>query len=518
MNDPNTSKIDALRGAMSSGSGRSVLTLTLVPYAIGMVGANLIGASIVFATVVWLVPPPAVGDVAEIRLVGAIVTGAYLLIAIPIGAVWTVRKLMPVLRWLMANREPTPDEQLRALRMPMIQLRIHAILWLIGGGILVGVNLAYSPRLAMVIAIAALLGLLATCALGYLLAERIMRGIARFALQAGMPESLAVPSVTTRILLAWAMSTGVPVLGLALINGGSIVGVLPSESVTLQRSAMILGIVALAVGLLAMVLVTRSVADPVNSVRKALDQVREGNIDVAVTVFDGSEVGLLQAGFNDMVAGLRERERVRDMFGRHVGEDVAEQALEQGATLGGELRDVAVLFIDLVGSTELAATLPPQEVVRLLNGFFGVVVSVVGKHGGAVNKFEGDAAMCVFGAPADRRDPAGDALAAARDLVTCLTEALPELDLGIGVSAGEAVAGNIGAAERFEYTVIGDPVNEAARLTEIAKQLPERVLASGAAVERAGADETARWALGDPVQLRGRDRPTVTATPVHARA
>ena len=147
---------------------------------------------------------------------------------------------------------------------------------------------------------------------------------------------------------------------------------------------------------------------------------------------------------------------------------------------------MAVLFVDLVGSTALAARRPPTEVVALLNSFFAIVVEAAERHGGWVNKFEGDAALCVFGAPTATDDAAGDALAAARELRDRLAAELPELDAGIGVSAGRAVAGNIGAEERFEYTVIGDPVNEAARLCELAKKRPERVLASDAALERAG--------------------------------
>jgi len=180
--------------------------------------------------------------------------------------------------------------------------------------------------------------------------------------------------------------------------------------------------------------------------------------------------------------------------------------------LGGEEREIAALFIDLVGSTSLAASGPPNEVVELLNRFFRTVVEVIEEHGGFVNKFEGDAALCVFGAPVATEDPARDCLAAARALRVRLSEEVPELDFGIGVSAGMAVAGNIGAEERFEYTVIGDPVNEAARLCEAAKQRPERVLASDAVLERADADEAARWRLGEAVVLRGREAETQVAT------
>jgi adenylate cyclase len=275
---------------------------------------------------------------------------------------------------------------------------------------------------------------------------------------------------------------------------------------------LLLALGGLGVGLWATLLAARSVGDPVRAVQDAMASVERGDFDARVHVDDGSEVGRLQAGFNRMAAGLAERERLRDLFGRHVGEDVAKAALDGELRLGGEEREVAVLFVDLVGSTALAAHRPPTEVVTLLNAFFCLVVETVERHGGWVNKFEGDAALCVFGAPTPRDDCAGDALAAGRELRDRLAAELPELDAGIGVSAGMAVAGNVGAEQRFEYTVIGDPVNEAARLCELAKKRPERVLASDAALERAGDTERGRWSLGEAVELRGRGTPTRLAT------
>src|SRR3954464_426258 len=111
-----------------------------------------------------------------------------------------------------------------------------------------------------------------------------------------------------------------------------------------------------------------------------------------------------------------------------------------------------------------------------------------------------------------RDDPAGAGLGAARALRERLQSELPDVDVGIGVSAGAAVAGNVGAEERYEYTVIGDPVNEAARLCELAKERPERVVASDAALQRADPREAARWALGEATLLRGRREPTRIAT------
>jgi adenylate cyclase len=182
------------------------------------------------------------------------------------------------------------------------------------------------------------------------------------------------------------------------------------------------------------------------------------------------------------------------------------------------VREVAVVFVDLVASTSLAGRRPPTEVVSLLNDFFRLVVETVEEQGGWVNKFEGDAALCLFGAPTARPDAACDALRAARSLNERLSRGLHGVDAGIGVSAGPAVAGNVGTETRFEYTVIGDPVNEAARLCELAKRRPERLLASAAVVERAGPEEAACWEITEEIVLRGRDTPTGLATPIPNRA
>jgi adenylate cyclase len=310
--------------------------------------------------------------------------------------------------------------------------------------------------------------------------------------------------------MAWTLVTGVPLLGIAAIVIADLAGAQIETPATV--SMLFLAVVGLGVGLAATVIAARSVADPVRAVQEAMASVERGEFDARVHVDDGSEVGQLQAGFNRMAGGLAERERLRDLFGRHVGQDVARAALDGELRLGGEEREVAILFIDIIGSTTLAARRAPTEVVALLNAFFRVVVETVERRGGWVNKFEGDAALCVFGAPAARDDPTGDALAAARELRDRLLAELPELDAGIGLSGGRAVAGNVGAEQRFEYTVIGDPVNEAARLCDLAKKRPERVLASEAALARSREAERSRWALGEEVELRGRATPTRLAT------
>jgi len=281
---------------------------------------------------------------------------------------------------------------------------------------------------------------------------------------------------------------------------------------------LLLAALALGVGFVSTLLVAMSIADPLRQLRWALSEVQRGNFNAHMQIYDASELGLLQAGFNDMVRDLSERQRLRDLFGRYVGEDVARRALERGTELGGQERDVAVLFVDLVGSTQLAATRPPAEVVHLLNEFFRVVVDTVGKHGGFVNKFQGDAALAIFGAPIEHPDAPGGALAAARELHDELLPVIGSAEFGIGVSSGRAIAGHIGAQARFEYTVIGDPVNEAARLTELAKLEAGHVLASAIAVSGALDAEALCWDVGEIVELRGRSAPTQLARPLNRAA
>jgi adenylate cyclase len=354
-------------------------------------------------------------------------------------------------------------------------------------------------------------GGITTVAVAYLLAERILREAAGQALSASPQPQHIAQSVAVRQMLTWLLGTGVPVLGVVILGLVAVAGG-PGNRGQLARAMLILGATALAVGLLTTALAARATADPVVSVRKALGRIERGDLEARVPVYDGTDLGLLQAGFNRMAEGLRERERLRDLFGRHVGAEVARHALEEGAKLGGEQREVAVLFVDLVGSTSLAERNPPADVVNVLNRFFAVVVDSVEQQAGVINNFAGDAALAVFGAPTRLSDAPARALRAARSVATRFRAELADADLGIGVSGGLVVAGNIGTESRLEYTVIGDPVNEAARLTEFAKSLPSRVAASGAVVAASGS-EANNWVAHGELALRGRTATTVVYIP-----
>lgn len=475
--------------------------------------AGLLGAAVVFIAIGFLIPifyDPAERDALgrenlPLVVVTVLVGGA--------AITWLFgRDLNAALAWIREGREPDEREHRLTLRLASRAALMDAVTWGVAGLFIGALNVHNSLGFAAVVVSAIWLGGETCSALLYLLFERVLRPVTALALAARQPERSVAPGIRNRLLFAWSLGTCVPILGVLVVG---IVGVTKSgvETEYVAGASVFLGSVAVAVGLLATLFSARAIADPVISVREALDRVAAGDLRAEVPIDDSSEVGMLQAGFNRMAEGLQERERIRDLFGRQVGREVARAALRDGTRLGGEEREIGALFVDLTGSTAMALAMPPAEVVRLLNRFFRVVIEVVEEAGGLVNKFEGDAALCVFGAPVASADPAGEALGAARALVDRLDREVPEIDFGIGVSAGRAVAGNVGAEHRFEYTVIGDPVNEAARLCELAKDRAERVVASGAAVERASGSEPGVWELTERTVLRGRLDATGLASP-----
>jgi adenylate cyclase len=398
------------------------------------------------------------------------------------------------------------------LGLPTYTSVLTASGWFVGGAVGAAVNIDHSLGAAAVVGAAFWVGGETTSALVFLVCERTLRPVTALVLGAREPEGTTAPSVRDRLLAAWSLGTAAPILTVIVVGGAGLLkpGV-DTESVA--AACVFLGGVALVTGLTISMIAARAIADPINAVRAAVERVGGGDFDARVEIDDASEVGLLQAGFNRMAEGLSERERIRDLFGRQVGEDVARAALREGTRLGGEEREIGAVFVDLVGSTSMALAMPPDEVVRLLNRFFRVVIEVVETEGGFVNKFEGDAALCVFGAPVAGEDPAGRALCCARSMADRLEREVPEIGFGVGISAGKAVAGNVGSERRFEYTVIGDPVNEAARLSDLAKESDKHVMASDAALRRARPDERERWEEGERTVLRGRLEATVLASP-----
>ncbi|MBX7456249.1 HAMP domain-containing protein [Mycolicibacterium sp. 3033] len=476
-----------------------------------VVVANLIGIGVATLVVTVAFPTPNVFD-SSVAWITFIVVPAYLVAALVIGVFWATRRVMNNVRWAIEERPPTRDDQRNTFLAPWRLTRVLLVLWGLGTVVLTtlyGLHDAdFIPKWLLGVSFPGIV-VSASC---YLFTEFALRPVAAQALEAGKPPRRVADGLMGRTMLVWILGSGVPVVGIFLAAAITLMqrNLTPTQFTV---AVMILALFALIFGAILMFILAWLTVTPVRVVREALNRVEQGDLDTNLVVFDGTELGQLQRGFNSMVNGLRERERVRDLFGRHVGREVALAAEKQQIELGGEERYAAVIFIDIIGSTKLVTSRPAVEVVELLNRFFEVVVDEVDKHHGLVNKFEGDAVLAVFGAPVPLENPEAEALAAARAMAHRLRAEVPECDAGIGVAAGQVVAGNVGAKERFEYTVIGEPVNEAARLCELAKKVDGHLVASSESVERATEDERERWTLGETVTLRGHSEPTRLATP-----
>jgi len=218
----------------------------------------------------------------------------------------------------------------------------------------------------------------------------------------------------------------------------------------------------------------------------------------------------LRRQFESSIAAATARDRITNLFGQHVSPQVVERLMAEGTDTGSDIRQVAVMFVDFRSFTAGARTRTPQEVVDRLDGAFAVLVDILDRHGGIVNKFLGDGFLALFGAPLESEDATHHAVAAAREMLAAnahlnKTTSWP-LRIGIGIHVGEVMAGNIGSPRRKEYTVIGDTVNFASRLEALNKEFDSQLLISAAVHDALGTDCGEAVPLGE-VAIRGYERP-----------
>lgn len=480
-------------------------------YAGRLAGAYLLSITAAVAILIPLGGEALVGAqnyFSQRNIIGSAVLVAVGTVVIAIGGVLNI---LPTLRWFIPGLEPDERQRKSLTRLLGRQCVLLAGTWVVSGAISVGLNYDGGVGIIVPTAVGVVLGGMAAAGIGLLLTIDIVRPMLAAATHAS-ERLIAAPGVWARLILLWLLSSALPCLVIVAVVVVRANGWIIPKTASVDIVVLVIALAAVVLGLPTMILTSRSISDPIGEVVDAMAEVEKGELDTEIAVFERSEIGRLQSGFNRMVAGLAERERVRDLFGRHVGANVARRAIEEGATMSGDVEEVAILFIDLTGSTELATSYPPQKVAEVLNDFFRIVVNAVDAGDGMINKFQGDAALAVFGAPFHTEGAASAALATARTLGEQLRE-LPLVDFGIGVSAGSVFAGNIGAENRYEYTVIGDPVNEAARLADLAKTSDRRILCSAAAIERADAAECKHWAAKGSEVLRGRSEATEISAP-----
>jgi adenylate cyclase len=218
----------------------------------------------------------------------------------------------------------------------------------------------------------------------------------------------------------------------------------------------------------------------------------------------------LRRGFSASILAATARDRVTSLFGQHVSPQVVERLLLEGTSAESDIRKVAVMFVDFRSFTAGARSRSPQDVVDRLDGAFAVLVEILDRHGGIVNKFLGDGFLALFGAPFEAEDPAHRAVGAAREMLAAMerinSNSSWPLRIGIGVHFGEVVAGNIGSPRRKEYTVIGDTVNFASRLEALNKDFNSQLLISSSVHDVLGKDGSDAVSLGE-VPIRGYDQP-----------
>src|SRR6478672_8627249 len=218
----------------------------------------------------------------------------------------------------------------------------------------------------------------------------------------------------------------------------------------------------------------------------------------------------LRRQFAASIQAATARDRVTDLFGQHVSPQVVERLMVEGASTASDIRRVAVMFVDFRSFTAGARSRSPQAVVDRLDGAFAVLVEILDRHGGIVNKFLGDGFLALFGAPFEAADAAQRAVSAAREMLIAMDSVNKggnwPLRIGIGIHFGEVVAGNIGSPRRKEYTVIGDTVNFAARLESLNKEFNSQLLISAVVRDALGEECRDAVSLGE-VPVRGYDRP-----------
>ncbi|HEV8132086.1 MAG TPA: adenylate/guanylate cyclase domain-containing protein [Acidobacteriota bacterium] len=223
---------------------------------------------------------------------------------------------------------------------------------------------------------------------------------------------------------------------------------------------------------------------PVRELMHVAARIQQGDLNTEAHGMGKDEIGQLGTALNNMVHGLQERERVKAVFGQYVATQVSEKVLKGEINLGGESRNVTILFSDIRNFTSMSEQMTPTQVVGFLNEYFSEMVEAVFAEGGVLDKFIGDGMMAVFGSFEDTPDHAQRAVRASLRMKALLAkingersmQGKPPIGIGIGIHTDEVIVGNIGSAKRLQYTAIGDGVNTCSRVESLNKEFGTTIL------------------------------------------
>ena len=288
----------------------------------------------------------------------------------------------------------------------------------------------------------------------------------------------------------------------------------------LRASTLGIGALGIGVGVALGFVMALAVSRPIRSLRLATREVERENLDHRVSIRTNDEFAELGSSFNRMVEGLQEKKRIRSALDKSVSRDVAEHILGSGARLGGELRRATILFSDIRDFATLAERLPPEKLIGLINAYFTRINRCIDAHHGITDKYIGDAVMALFGIPVAREQHTLDAVRTAQDMIGALrvfnrevgSQYGLEVEIGIGISTGDVIAGLVGSENRLAYTAVGDETNLASRLESLTRHYGAQIILGEAVI--AELECVSPEALGglpirelDRVRVKGRKTP-----------
>jgi len=431
-----------------------------------------------------------------------------------LATLWRIRgQIEPIREWIDGDRDEdsTHDAWSAAINLPVLLLKRDLPIPVVISVLpicLISLVILDLPALAIFPVLAgAAVAMGYSAILHYLAVEAGMRPVlldVNSSLSPRQRTDFWAVSLRTRLMVALPLInliTGLVVAALTSDGGGS---------TSLGADVLIALAVATTISLELTVLLSKSILRPLRDLSSAVERVGEGDFDVSVAVTTGDELGELAASFNEMVAGLAERERLREAFGTYLDKEVAEYILSEGFSEEGVEVEVSVLFCDVRDFTAFASKATPQEVVAALNGLFEVIVPIIAERGGHVDKFEGDGLLAVFGAPEPFTDHADRAVSAACAIGAAINDRheAGELRVGVGVNTGPVIAGAIGGAGRLNFSVIGGAVNVAARTEAQTRETDDSILITADTWQRLShrfeAESRGRFALkgvAEPIAL-----------------
>ena len=419
-----------------------------------------------------------------------------------LGLRWT-RPLAEFRERRAAGERPSPEVRRRAFLVPFAIGALTLLGWALAGIIwgivwpLINGTFSWAGATRAIFGTTCVAGTI-TSIFSFLSAERRWRRVlpefaAEGSVIAGAPEAARV-SVRARLLIVFVVISVLPVSVLGVVaytRAVALVGADAGTAAALVRDVFVLIVFVMAVGIAAAVVlavaVSRSVAEPLGALAAAMAEVERGRLDTRAPVMGADEIGHVTEGFNQMVQGLRERERITEMFGKYVSREIRDEILSGRVSLEGAQAEVTILFSDLRDFTPWVEATDPREVVRDLNAYFAEMEGAIRAHGGLVLQYIGDEIEAVFGAPVARGEHAEQAVRAAMEMSRRLAEwnrararaGKPPLRHGIGVHSGTVLAGSIGSPDRLAYALVGDAVNLASRLQGLTKEVGGEILVSG---------------------------------------